>query len=49
MRSFLSDDFIKNYYHFQETPNDIANTDDLEKELAEIVIDTPTVILAEVC
>ena len=35
-------------YHFQETPNDIVNTDDLEKELAEIVIDAPPVILAEV-
>ena len=36
-------------YHFQEATNDVANVDDLEKELAEIVIDAPPVILAEVC
>ena len=36
-------------YHFQEAANDVANVDELEKELAEIVIDAPPVILAEVC
>ena len=36
-------------YVLQETTNnDSSNVDDLEKELAEIVIDTPPIILAEV-
>ena len=38
----------KKLKHLQELPNNVANTDDLEKELAEIVIDAPPVILAEV-
>ena len=36
-------------YHIQEATNDVPNVDELEKELAEIVIDAPPVILAEVC
>ena len=48
-RNVLTEDEFSEYYHFQETSNDIDNTDDLEKELAEIVIDAPPVILAEVC
>ena len=36
-------------YVLQETTNnDSNNVDDLEKELAEIVIDTPPIILPEV-
>ena len=36
-------------YVLQETTNnEFSNVDDLEKELAEIVIDTPPIILAEV-